>query len=153
MGDYKLSTHFSFYELTDSNTFSNLVSENRSSALEFEHNLVLTAKALESQREILGSPLKISSGYRCSRLNNAIGGSTTSSHTRGQAADYKPIDVSPSDAFKKLKLNRSKLAFTKKIIFESIGNTWIHTESSEDKNCQTEFYTTTDGKSYTRVKL
>lgn len=151
MGDYKLSTNFSFYELTDSNKFPQYVGENRSNALEFEHNLVLTAKALESQRSILTSPLRISSGFRGYVLNKAVGGSKTSSHTRGQAADYTPIDLSPSNAFTKLKLNKDKLEFTKKVILESMGSTWIHTESSEDRNYQTEFYTTKDGKAYTRV--
>jgi hypothetical protein len=32
-------------------------------------------------------PIKISSGFRCERLNRAVGGVSNSQHTKGQAAD------------------------------------------------------------------
>ena len=41
----------------------------------------------EKIREHFGKPIGISSFYRCSELNKAIGGSKTSQHVRGEAID------------------------------------------------------------------
>ncbi|MEG2061855.1 MAG: D-Ala-D-Ala carboxypeptidase family metallohydrolase [Alistipes sp.] len=49
------------------------------------------AWAIECAHEHLGTPaLRVSSGYRGFRLNKAIGGSTTSAHCVGFAADLVP---------------------------------------------------------------
>lgn len=42
---------------------------------------------LDPLREKYGKPIKINSGYRCEALNKAVGGSKTSQHRYGQAAD------------------------------------------------------------------
>lgn len=42
---------------------------------------------LEPIRHKVGCPVHVSSGYRCSRLNEAVGGSPTSDHREGLAAD------------------------------------------------------------------
>jgi hypothetical protein len=42
---------------------------------------------LEQIRSHFGKPLRINSGYRCEKHNQAVGGSTGSRHTKGQAAD------------------------------------------------------------------
>jgi len=48
-----------------------------------------TCEVLELVRDLLGAkPILISSGYRGPQLNAAIGGSTTSQHMTGQAADF-----------------------------------------------------------------
>lgn len=48
-------------------------------------NLVL--KILDPLREKYGKPIIVNSGYRCSELNKAVGGSKTSDHQYGLAAD------------------------------------------------------------------
>lgn len=47
-----------------------------------------TAKGLEKVRAVLGKPILISSGYRSPALNKAVGGSATSDHMNGDAADF-----------------------------------------------------------------
>ena len=47
----------------------------------------LVDKILDPLREKYGKPIKINSGYRCDRLNKAVGGSATSQHRYGLAAD------------------------------------------------------------------
>ena len=42
---------------------------------------------LDPLREKYGKPIKVNSGYRCDRLNKAVGGSATSQHRYGLAAD------------------------------------------------------------------
>lgn len=43
--------------------------------------------SLQRMRSAMGKPLRIVSGYRCSIHNRAVGGSRTSQHLRGRAAD------------------------------------------------------------------
>ena len=42
---------------------------------------------LDPLRERYGKPITVNSGYRCSALNKAVGGSKTSQHIKGLAAD------------------------------------------------------------------
>ena len=44
-------------------------------------------KALQQLRDIVGSPIKINSGFRCNRYNKEIGGVDGSYHTLGMATD------------------------------------------------------------------
>ena len=45
------------------------------------------AELLQKIRDKYGYPINVNSGYRCLALNNAVGGSKTSQHVIGQAAD------------------------------------------------------------------
>jgi len=51
-------------------------------------NLRRLADGLEQVLTLLGNPLSISSGYRCPSLNIAVGGSPSSQHVLGLAADF-----------------------------------------------------------------
>ena len=42
---------------------------------------------LDEMREAYGKPIFVSSGYRCEKLNAAVGGVVGSAHLRGDAAD------------------------------------------------------------------
>ena len=42
---------------------------------------------LDPLREKYGKPIRVNSGYRCEKLNKAVGGSNTSQHRYGLAAD------------------------------------------------------------------
>ncbi|WP_297643635.1 D-Ala-D-Ala carboxypeptidase family metallohydrolase [uncultured Bacteroides sp.] len=47
----------------------------------------LITNVLDPLREAYGKPVTVTSGYRCKALNKAVGGSSTSQHMVGQAAD------------------------------------------------------------------
>ncbi len=49
----------------------------------------LVETILDPLREAYGMPISVSSGYRCERLNKAVGGSATSVHMKGLAADLQ----------------------------------------------------------------
>ena len=49
----------------------------------------LCQEVLEPLRSFVGSPIVISSGYRCNQLNVKVGGAYASQHTLGEAADIK----------------------------------------------------------------
>ena len=53
-------------------------------------NLLTTAKVLDDIRHLFGAPIKVTSGYRSASVNSAIGGSRTSAHRKGLAADIQP---------------------------------------------------------------
>ena len=48
---------------------------------------MLALRVLEPLRKAVGAPIHVSSGYRSAALNDAIGGSPTSQHIRGEAVD------------------------------------------------------------------
>ncbi|WP_131752661.1 D-Ala-D-Ala carboxypeptidase family metallohydrolase [Prevotella heparinolytica] len=57
-------------------------------SVEVESNLRrLVAAVLDPAREFIGVPILVNSGYRCHLLNAMVGGSATSQHLYGYAAD------------------------------------------------------------------
>lgn len=66
-------------------------------------NLAATADRLEAFRSILGVPMKVVSGYRTPEHNAEVGGSPTSDHVQGLAADVELEGLSMYDAYAKLK--------------------------------------------------
>jgi putative chitinase len=91
----RLSLNFSLNEFTESDTAVRLGILNIPSALIVE-NLTLLARGLEAVRELLKTPIFITSGYRCLKLNRAINSKDTSAHVLGYAADFKsPAFASP----------------------------------------------------------
>jgi len=84
----QLSEHFTLEELVLSQTAARSGIDN-TAPKEIVQNLRELARVLEQVRTLLGGvPILISSGYRCPELNRAIGGSKSSAHMRGLAADF-----------------------------------------------------------------
>jgi zinc D-Ala-D-Ala carboxypeptidase len=88
-----MTPHFTLDELTFSMTAKNRGIPNTPAGVELE-NLRRTAHALERVRAAVGRPVRVSSGYRSPALNTAIGGSKTSAHMRGLAADVSVVGMS-----------------------------------------------------------
>lgn len=87
----QLSEHFTLEELTRSVTAKNRRIDNSPNA-EVTSNLAILAKTvLEPLRKKYGKPIVVSSGYRSEKLNRIVGGSKTSQHIRGQAADITSL--------------------------------------------------------------
>lgn len=86
----KLTANFDFDEFLVSATRPDLVETPGSVAA---HAIELLAtRVLQPLRDTVGAPLTITSGYRSRELNRAIGGSPTSQHLRGEAADVTCFD-------------------------------------------------------------
>jgi hypothetical protein len=49
----------------------------------------LCEKVLEPLRVAMGKPMRVNSGYRGPEANKAVGGSSTSQHSKGEAADIE----------------------------------------------------------------
>ena len=90
-----LSANFKLSELIKSETATRLDIDNTPNEEQIESLRLLCENILQPVRDHFGKPVKISSGFRCSALNQATGGSATSDHCRGQACDFE-IDGVPN---------------------------------------------------------
>jgi len=85
----QLTANFSLHELTKSETalrmgFDNTPGEKETAALK-----LLAEKVLQPVRDHFGKGVKCNSGFRSPESNAAVGGSRTSDHCKGQAADIE----------------------------------------------------------------
>lgn len=89
-----LSEHFTLEELTVSETAARKGLSNTpdNDAL---FDLKRLAAFLESIREAIDKPIKINSAYRSPEVNASVGGSKTSQHCKGQAADIRVAGMTP----------------------------------------------------------
>jgi hypothetical protein len=79
--------YFTLKELTRSATAEAKGIDNTPTP-EVEKNLTLLVEnVLDPLRKLSGKPITVNSGYRCQELNKAVGGSKTSDHVKGFAAD------------------------------------------------------------------
>lgn len=126
--------HFTMRELTKSETADRLCLDNEPDE-ESEENLdKLVINVLDPLREKWSSPIKVTSGYRCKELNEAVGGSRTSQHMQGKAADIQPIDR-PFDEFAKFVRGWIGNRDFDQLIFErSKTSQWIHISYDSDRN-------------------
>ena len=85
----KLSKNFSLEEMTHSVTASNHGIDNTPSAEAKAALTRLCVEVLQPIRDAWGKPIKVTSGYRCPRLNTMVGGARNSQHVLGQAADIQ----------------------------------------------------------------
>jgi len=84
----KLSPNFALDELTASETAARHGIDNTPDEAIIK-NLTRLANALQEVRALLGNKVIIvSSGYRSPELNQKVGGSATSDHCKGLAADF-----------------------------------------------------------------
>lgn len=77
-------------ELIKSSTANRLGIDNTPSK-EIISNLTELSILLQKIRDIYNKPIIITSGYRSTKLNKAVGGSKTSQHRLGQAADIRSV--------------------------------------------------------------
>lgn len=118
----KLSPHFTLRELTrtahrrvDNSAPEHIVDRLRTLCREY----------LEPAREQFG-PLWITSGYRCPELNAAIGGSKTSAHMFGCAADFISMREVPTIEIVDWIVDLSGLDFDQVIDEYSSTANWVH---------------------------
>ena len=82
--------HFKIEEFTYSITAQHLGIDNTPSKEAVTNLERLVNRVLDPLREAWGSPIIVTSGYRCEELNKRVGGVKTSYHLRGMAADIRP---------------------------------------------------------------
>lgn len=88
---------------------------------------------LDPLREKYGSPIKVNSGYRCEKLNKAVGGSNTSQHRYGLAAD---ITAGSRLENKKLFALIQQLNLPFDQLIDEKNYSWIHVSISKNPRKQ-----------------
>lgn len=115
--------YFTIDELCHSDTAKSKGIDNTPSE-EVKKNLeALIENVLDPLREAYGKPIYINSGYRCSELNKAVGGVSTSEHQSGRAADIDTHDYEENKKLFKL-IQELNLPF-RQLIDES-NLSWVH---------------------------
>jgi hypothetical protein len=94
-----LSANFSLKELTKSDTATRLGIDNTPNQETIDNLKMLCEKVLQPVREHFGKSVTVNSGYRSPELNSspAVGGSKTSDHCKGMAADIEIAGVANAD--------------------------------------------------------
>lgn len=152
----KLSPHFLLSELlTTDHTEYKLLQE--LGVEPYITNLqILCNYILEPIRNYYKVPVTVTSGFRCKELNDKIGGSKTSQHNFGEAADFIVKGKTVDEVFNDIKDGKIDICY-RQLIKEIIkGKEWNHISllrlpfDTNDKYKQNLF--TTDGKNYIEVK-
>ena len=93
----KLTTNFTLSEMTKSDTALRLDMDNTPNAVQVENLKTLCEKVLQPVRDHFGKGVKVNSGFRHPQVNAAVGGSKTSDHCKGMAADIEIPGVANGD--------------------------------------------------------
>ena len=125
----QLTPHFTLEELSCTNT--QYKEENISSAKKIMGRMYQLAGFAERVREIIGKPLIINSGFRCVKLNNAVGGSLTSQHLYAEAIDIRVSGKVAREVFQIIAASDLKY---EQLILEKVGNAqWVHVSIGSKK--------------------
>ena len=117
-----IPVYFTLYELLYSDTAIYSKIPNHPTWHQVENLNRLATSILDPVRKAYGKPIKVSSGFRCTLLNHAVGGVDNSQHLQGLAADLQVNDLK---ALKQAVIE-SGVPFDQ-LIEESKGNTkWLH---------------------------
>ena len=124
--------YFTINELTNSATAKRKGIDNRPSQDVTSALTALVDNVLDPLRQAYGQPIVVTSGYRCPKLNKAVGGSSSSQHVKGEAADIRCVSDSPKenkvifDLIRKLNLPFDQL-------INEYNYDWIHVSFSRYK--------------------
>ena len=120
--------NFSISELVHSDTANKFRINNTPNLIALDNMLELIFYVLQPLRIKLGKPIIITSGFRCPKLNQLVGGVKNSQHLEGKAVDIVVKGMSPNDL----------IAFILKsgIEFDQLINekTWVHISFSKGHN-------------------
>jgi len=148
----KLSRNFSLQELTKSETAIRKGIDNTPDDVTISNLTTLCNMVLQKVRDCHGA-VTITSAYRSSELNKAIGGSTTSDHCKGCAADFEVPGLDNKELARWIIDN---LTFKQLILeFYEEGNPnsgWVHCSFEEGENNNQVLRAVKDGKKTVYLK-
>lgn len=117
-----LSPHFTLAEMTKSQTATRKGIHNQPGPHAIAALKALCENVLEPIRKHFDRPVIVTSGYRSPVVNKAIGGSATSQHCFGEAADFTVPGVSNFDLCQWIMRN---LKYDQ-LIYEYGESGWVH---------------------------
>lgn len=122
-----ISQHFTYEEVINSEKAKALRLDNTLPSTYYGNAINLAKYVLEPIRQHFGQPFSPQSWYRCQALNEAVGGSKTSDHMIGAAAD---IVVPKISLMALAEYIRDELGFDQVIL----EKTWVHASYRKDNN-------------------
>lgn len=130
----KLSENFSLSEFVKSGYAEKYGIDNTPTQDALENIKKLVTTVLQPLRDEFGEPIIVSSGYRCERVNNGIGGDKNSDHKYGAAVDIKAKSGLRPDNKRLwdcvMKMYREGRLKCRQIIWEygrtTVGPDWLH---------------------------
>jgi zinc D-Ala-D-Ala carboxypeptidase len=122
--DEQISLHFTLAEFTDSDTAAQQGIDNTPDPAARDE-IERLAAVLEGVRAVLGNlAVEVTSGFRSTALNAAVGGAPDSAHRYGRAADFVvPAFGSPRDICHAIEPYMRALQIDQ-LIYEADG--WVH---------------------------
>ena len=126
----KLTNNFTLEELYASATAARKGIDNTPSPIVQQNLRMLAERILQPIRDEYKHAIIVTSGYRCAKLNVAVGGAKTSQHLTGCAADIKFTHTSKAYLFRLiLRMIREGRIEVGQLIWE-YGNadepSWVH---------------------------
>jgi Peptidase M15. len=117
-----MGKYFTIDELCKSDTAKKKGIDNTPTA-EIKQKLeVLIDELLDPVREAWGKPIRVNSGYRCPKLNKAVGGVSNSQHIKGEAADLNAGSVSLNKQL--FELIRTRYEYDQ--LIDEANYAWVH---------------------------
>ena len=131
-----VSKNISYAEATRSDTAKRLGIDNTPNAEQFSNMIHVAENVFQPVREHFDAPIYVSSFFRSEALNKAIGGSSSSTHMKGEAMDLDADvygKVSNGVIFHYIKDN---LEFDQLIweFGDSKNPDWVHVSLSKNNN-------------------
>ena len=117
--------YFTLAEMTKSATAQRKGIKNDPSIQVCKSLTALIEKVLDPLREAYGKPIIVTSGYRCEKLNKAVGGAASSQHVKGEAADIRSVQDTQEENKKLFDLIvKLKLPFDQ--LINEYNYDWVH---------------------------
>ena len=118
-----MGKYFTVGELCESSTAKAKGIKNIPNGMEVGNLKELIDNVLDPLREAYGKPIIVNSGYRCTELNKAVGGVSTSEHVKGMAAD---ITGGSKEENKKLFELAQSLNLPFRQLIDERNFSWVH---------------------------
>lgn len=131
-----MKNYFELNEFIYSDTAIKNKIDNTPSFEVVQHLQQLRDELLNDLREKWGSAIKVTSGYRCAKLNLLVGGVSNSGHLYGYAADIVPVNGKFNIFCQFIKAWANDKMFDQIIIEQVKGKKWIHISLYNDKKQQ-----------------
>lgn len=134
----KLSANFSLNEVTKSETATRNGIPNTASQEVIEKLQALVNNVLQPVRDKFG-PVIVTSGYRSPEVNKSVGGSATSHHCFGYAADFEVLGMDNKELALYIRDNLKYTQLILEFYDDGISDSgWVHCSyDAADLKCQT----------------
>lgn len=128
-----MGKYFTIAEFVKSETAERKAIDNRLPKELLPNVQALIENILDPLRKAYGKPIIVTSGYRCKTLNRTVGGSETSDHMKGCAADIVGTPNTPSENRKLFNLIQElRLPFDQ--LIDEKRFSWVHVSYRSEGN-------------------